>query len=66
MNNQHAAEAIQLEAREEAIKFALAAMDTALQKLNHESPLTLTLQDLIDAKLAINEAVEQLEGRATP
>jgi len=43
---------------EQSKKFALAALDEALRYLN--------VKDLPATQFAIQEAIEQLEGRATP
>lgn len=63
--NQTTAEAIQLEAREEAIRFALAAIDDARGKVQ-DVLRSLICPELVDAVRALDEATEQLEGRATP
>lgn len=59
------AEAVQLEARELSIKFALAAIDDARGKIQ-DTLRTLICPELVEAVRALNEAIEQLEGRATP
>jgi hypothetical protein len=67
--SQVSAQEIQLEAREEQKKWALAALDNAIQLLdpNTTCPCSRCLTNQIDAaRLAIREAIEQLEGRATP
>lgn len=64
--NTFSAESIQLEAREKQLALldqrtakALSTLEDALSKLN---PVTMTLQDLIDAKLCIGKAQEWLRG----